>query len=61
MGAPKSPNNVTSTFFNAVRLLQRDLRFESGGAKLASWPGRHLTSLRPFVRRVDDTAYLHKY
>ena len=26
-GAPKSPNNVTSTFFNAVHLLRKDLRF----------------------------------
>ena len=47
MGTPKSPNNVTNTFFNTVYLLPKDLRFEHGGAKLASWPGRHLTSLRP--------------
>ena len=39
--APKSPNNLTSTFFNTVRLLPKDLRFEHGGAKLASCPGRH--------------------
>ena len=48
-GAPKSPNNVTSTFFNTVHLLWKELRFEHGGAKLASCPGRHLTSLRPWV------------
>jgi len=48
MGAPKSPNNATSTFFNTVHLLPKDLRFEHGGAKLASWPGRHLTTLRPW-------------
>jgi len=46
-GTPKSPNNVTSTSFNTVHLLPKDLRFEHGGAKLASCPGRHLTSLRP--------------
>jgi len=37
--APKSPNNVTRTFFNTVHLLPEDLRFENGGAKLASCPG----------------------
>ena len=37
--APKSPNNVTSTFFNTVHSLPKDLRFEHGGAKLASCPG----------------------
>jgi len=46
-GSPKSPNNVTSTFFNTVHLLPKDLRFEHGGAKLAPCPGRCLTSLRP--------------
>jgi len=47
-GAPKSPNDVTSTFFNTVHLLPKDLSFEHGGAKLASCPGRHSTSLRPW-------------
>ena len=46
--APKSPNNVRSTFFNTVNLLPKELRFEHGGAKLASCPRRHLTSLRPW-------------
>jgi len=46
-GAPKNPINVTRTFFNTVHLLPEDVRFENGGAKLASCPGRHLTSLRP--------------
>jgi len=45
--APKSPNNVASTFFNTVHLLPKDPRFEHGGAKLVSCPGRHLTSSRP--------------
>jgi len=44
-GVPKSLNDVTSTFFNVVNLLSKDLGFEHGGAKLASW--HHLTSLRP--------------
>ena len=38
-GAPKSSNKVTSTFFNAVQLVPKDLRFAHGGAKLASCPG----------------------
>ena len=46
---PKSPNNVTSTFFNTVHLLPKDLRSEYGGAKLVSRPGRDLTSLRRWV------------
>jgi len=48
-GDPKSPNNLTSTFFNTagLHLFPKDLRLEHGGAKLASCPGRHLTSLRP--------------
>jgi len=46
-GAPKSPNNVTSIFFNTVHVLLKDLSFEHGGAKFASCPGRHLASLRP--------------
>ena len=44
---PKSPQNVTSTFFSTVNLRLKELRFERGGAKLASCPGRHLISLRP--------------
>ena len=46
-GAPKSPNNVTSTSFKTEHLLPKDLRFEHGGTEPASCPGRHLTSLRP--------------
>jgi len=38
--APKSPNNVTSTFFNTVNLLPKDLRFEHGD------PGGHVTPVR---------------
>ena len=52
--APKSPKNIASTFFNAVNLLPKELRFKYGGAKLASCPGRHLTSLRP-RSRINQT------
>jgi len=45
--APKSPNNVTSTFFNTANLLLKELSFDRGGAKLAFCPGRHLTTLFP--------------
>jgi len=31
-GAPKSPHNVTSTFFNTVSLLSKELRFDHVGA-----------------------------
>jgi len=42
----KSPDIVTNTSFNRVHLLPKDLRFEHGGAKLVSFPGPHLNSLR---------------
>jgi len=45
-GAPKSSNNVVSTFFNIIHLLPKDLRFEHGDAKLVSCSGRHLMSVR---------------
>ena len=48
-GAPKSPNNVTSTFLNTVHLLPKDLKFEHGGPKLTCCHGRHLTSLRRWI------------
>jgi len=50
--APKCPDNVTGTFFNTVYLVRKDLRFEHGGAKLASCLGRHLTSLRPCMHQL---------
>ena len=37
--APKSPDHVTSTFFNRVHSLPKVLRLEHGGAKLASCTG----------------------
>jgi len=45
----ENPNNVTSTSFNTVYWLPKAIRFEHGGAKLASCPGRHQASLRPWV------------
>ena len=53
MGDANNPNNVTSTFCNTVNLLAKEVRFEHGGlggAKPASCPGRHLTSLRPWCQ-----------
>ena len=51
-GSPKSPNNVTSTSFNTIHLLPKELRFEHGGAKLTFCRGRHATSLRPWLRHL---------
>ena len=45
-----SIKNVTSTFFNTVNLLPKDLRFKHGGTKLVSCPGHYLTSLRPCMQ-----------
>ena len=47
---PKNPDNVTSTFFTTAHLLPKNLWFEHGGAKLAPYPGCHLTSLHTCVR-----------
>ena len=59
-GAPKSPNNVTSTFFNIVHLLPKVLRFEHWGAALAFWPGRHLTFSRPWKQLLYFEILLEK-
>jgi len=48
--APKSPNNVPSTFFSIVHLLPKGLCFEHAGSKFASYPGRHLISPLPLHR-----------
>ena len=47
--APNSPNNDTNNFFKTVHLLPNDLKVEDGGAILAFCPGRHQTSLRPWM------------
>jgi len=54
-GAPKSPNNVTNTFFDTVHLLPKELRFEHGGAKFVACLGRHLISLRPWMHMIVIT------
>ena len=62
-GGTKS-HNVISTVFNTVHLLPKGLRFEHGGAKLVSCPGRHRTSLRPCTSRLfsqNDEICLQKY
>ena len=56
-GALKSPNSVTSTFFNTVHLVPKDLRFKHGGAKFASCFGRHLTSFHSW----SQANYLETY
>jgi len=38
-GERKSPKNVTSTFFNTVHLLLKDLRLEHGAPNLILAPG----------------------
>ena len=40
--------------FLTAYLFPKDLRFEHGGTKLVSCPGRHLTSLRPWVQRKES-------
>ena len=40
-GGAENPNSITSAFFNPQHLLPKDLRFEHGDAKVASYPGRH--------------------
>jgi len=72
--APKSPNNVTSTFFNTVNLPSKELRIDHGGAKLRPWgrrfdqggaefvfcPGRHLTLLRPWLVVISHNRKVSK-
>ena len=50
---------VISTLFNTLHLLRKYSRFEYGGAKLASCPGRHLTSLRTCT--VMNTSLCHTF
>ena len=52
MSAPNDCGGVEKSkqcynYFNAIHLLPKYLRFEHRGGKFASFPGRHLTSLRP--------------
>jgi len=53
-GAKKSQRCHKHFFQNStVHLLPEDLRFEHGGAKLVSFPTRHLTSSRPCTSRLS--------
>ena len=66
LDAPKSPDNVASTFINKVNLPSKELRFEHRGAKRRPWgrrfdqggaefvicPGRHITSLHPWSHYI---------
>jgi len=56
-GAPNSPNNVAGTFFNTVYLLPKDVGFEHGDAELVPCPGRHLTSLRPWLLIIGSLCW----
>ena len=60
-GAPKSPNNVTITFFSTAHLIPTDLKFDHGGTKLASCPRRCLTSLRPCTVVCHAPAIRYEY
>jgi len=42
---------------STAHLLPKDLKFEHGGAKLSSCPGRHLTSLRPWLCGKHEWKY----
>ena len=46
-GAPRSPNNVTSTFFNAVDLPLKDISFEHEAPNLLLAPGAVLPRYAP--------------
>jgi len=48
-GSPKSPNNVTSTSIQYI-CFRKTSGSNMGGAKLASFPGRHITSLRLWTK-----------
>jgi len=62
-GALESLNKGTSTFFNTVHLLPKDLRFVHGNAKPASCPRRHLASLRyciePARSKIDQVPLIN--
>jgi len=58
--APKRPNNVTSTFFNTVHLLPKNLSFEHG-SQTCFLPGAPyslvtpLTAVVPYRTSIDST------
>ena len=48
-GAPKSPTNVTSTSFNTVHLLPKELRFEHGGRQTCFLPRAPSNLVAPLI------------
>jgi len=56
MGAPKSLNNLTSTFFNTVNFLPKDLKLECGAPNLLLYPGapNFVTPLGPRKQQSVD-------
>jgi len=46
-GGRRKVPTMSQVLSSTAHLLPKDARFEHGGAKLVSCPGRHLTSLRP--------------
>jgi len=54
-GAKKSQH--CHKYFLQYSTFASDLSFEHGGAKLASSPGRYLTSLRPCTRAQESENY----
>jgi len=43
---------MSQVLSSTADLLPKELSFEHGGAKLVSYPGRHLTLLRPCVQLI---------
>ena len=56
--APKSSNNVTSTFFNTVDLLPKDLRFEHGLPNLLLAPGTIYPRYAPISQEISSVKKL---
>ena len=59
-GAPKNPNNVTRTFFNAIHLLPEDLRFENGGCQTCFLPRAQSNLVTP-LRVIQYSSALSMY
>ena len=59
--ALKRPNNVTSTFFNTVHMLPKDLRFEHGAPNLLTVPGAIQPCYVPGMgRKIEVQETIHK-
>jgi len=49
-GGHRKVLTMSQALYSTADLLPKALRFEHGGAKFVSCPGRHLTSLRPCIQ-----------